>query len=185
VTGARVMRLPPGRVLVSVSLRAPVAWTRRDDTVPPALVDATGKVFAPAGEADLAALPRLVPAVVATPDGRPASLADGAVLADALARAGLGAASEVHLGAPGDPDGLWLRVPQLPGRVVLGAGDFDAKLARLQRLLAAGLPASEAAAAIDLRFADRAVLRSPPPPDGAARSAAAPGGAPPPRDRAG
>jgi cell division protein FtsQ len=185
VSGARVMRLPPGRVLVSVALREPVAWVRRDDAAPPLLVDATGAAFAPAAEADLAALPRLVPAVVAMPDGEPAPLKEGAEAARAFAGQALGVPSEIHLGAPGDPDGVWLRMPRVSARVVLGAGDFDAKLAQLRRLLAAGLAPSEAAEAIDLRFADRAVLRSQPGPEEPAKSAAAPGGAPPPRGRAG
>jgi hypothetical protein len=148
-------------------------------------VDGDGLPFADAEAADLAALPRLVPSVVSTPEGVTAPLADGLAAARALALAGRAGGAQIHLGAPGDPDGVSLRLPRVAGRVVLGSGGFDAKLARLESLLAAGVPGTQTAAAIDLRFQDRAVLRSPPPPDGAANSAGAPGGARPPHDRSG
>jgi hypothetical protein len=53
-----------------------------------------------------------------------------------------------------------------PGaRVLLGAGERDAKLARLARLLAAGLPELGTAAEIDLRFGADVILRPRPAPE--------------------
>jgi hypothetical protein len=64
-------------------------------------------------------------------------------------------------------------VARAPGaRVLLGAEERDAKLARLARLLAAGLPELRTAAEIDLRFGADVILRprpaaEPAAPDGA------------------
>ncbi|HVP31452.1 MAG TPA: FtsQ-type POTRA domain-containing protein [Myxococcota bacterium] len=182
---AHVMRLPPSTVVVSVELREPVALVEGAAPGEEWLVDATGRRFAPAEERDLASLPLLVPAVVEGPDGGPPDLAAGAEAALALARSSLPRNSQIHLPAPGDPEGMKLRVGATPAPIVLGTGGLDDKLARLARLLAERLPEVQAAAVIDLRFADQAVLRSPPLPEGAAKSAAAPGGARPPRDQAG
>jgi len=182
---AHVMRLPPSTVVVSVALREPVALVEGDEPGHARLVDAAGLAFAEAEERDFASLPMLVPEVLEGPDGQAAHLALGAEAAQAVARSGLARTVQILLPAPGDPEGLRLRVGATPAPVVLGTGGLDQKLAHLARLLAEGLPEVQTAAAIDLRFADQAVLRSPPPPDGAAKSAAAPGGAGPPRDRAG
>jgi len=182
---AHVMRLPPATVVVSVALREPVALVESDEPGHARLVDASGAAFAPAEERDFVSLPMLVPEVLEGPDGQPADLALGAEAAQAIARSELARTVQILLPAPGDAEGLRLRIGATPAPVVLGSGDLDAKLARLARLLAEGLPELQSAAAIDLRFADQAVLRSPPSPEGTAKSAAAPGGAGPPRDRAG
>jgi len=182
---ARVVRMPPGTVVVSVTLREPVALVESDQPGHARLVDASGYAFAAADERDFQSLPLLVPEVLEGPDGSPPDLSQGAAVAQALARSGLPRNAQILLPAPGDPDGLRLRVGATPAPIVLGQGGLDPKLARLARLLAERLPEVQTAAAIDLRFADQAVLRSPPAPEGAAKSAAAPGGAGPPKDRAG
>lgn len=182
---AHVARMPPSTVVVSVRLREPVALVEGDEPGHALLVDATGFAFAPAEERDLQRYPLLVPEVLEGPGGAPPDLSQGAEAAQAVARSGLARNVQILLPAPGDPDGLRLRVGTTPAPIVLGHGGLDPKLARLARLLAERLPEAQTAAAIDLRFADQAVLRSPPAPEGAAKSAAAPGGAGPPRDRAG
>ncbi len=180
---ARVMRLPPGRVLVSVVLRQPVARLAAE---PPVLVDAEGRPFALAAPGEWSELPEIVPADL-PPLGAPsARLAECAAAVAALARAGLATrTTKLWLAGPGDPAGVSVHIAALPGRVVLGNGDLDGKLARLSLLLADGRTSVSTAAEIDLRFADRAVLRGQSVPDGTGESAEAPLGSPPPEDRAG
>ena len=94
-------------------------------------------------------------------------LARGAALALALRGTTLAEGAEIHVAPPPDPDGLSLLVAGLRARVVLGHGDLSDKLRRLERLRAAALPDTAGASVIDLRFADRAVLRSAAPPEAA------------------
>ena len=183
IRDARVMRLPPGRVLVSVVLRKPVA---RLATEPPALVDEEGRPFALAAPGEWSDLPEIVPAEQLQLGAPSPRLAEAAAAAASLARAGYASkTTTLWVAEPGDPAGVSVRIAALPGRVVLGSGDLDAKLARLSHLLAAGRAPALTAAEIDLRFADRAVLRGLSIPDGMGDSAEAPLGSPPPEDRAG
>jgi hypothetical protein len=137
-----------------------VAWARIGAVT--WLVDADGAAFV-AGAAP--GLPELVGA--GAPDDP--RLAEGAAWLAALAAQGL---------AP--PEALWLgdadpaRAPVLalapaagaPGaRVLLGAGEREAKLARLARLLASGLPELATTGEIDLRFGTAVVLRPRPEPE--------------------
>lgn len=185
VAHARVVRVPPGTLVVSVRLREPVATVSDREPGVRWLVDAGGRSFAPASEQESARLPALSPTVVDPPEAGAAALAQGASVAQALARALPLLPAEIVIGAPGDPDGVRLRLDGLPGEVVLGSRDFDARLASLARLLSAKIPGLAAASAIDLRFADRAVLRGLPAPEAPAQRAIPPGGAGPPPDRRG
>jgi hypothetical protein len=171
VRSVRVAALPPDRLLVAVEEREPVAVAPIGATR--WLVDRTGTAFLPAAEA--AALPLLLGA--AAPDDP--RLADGVAWLEALAAHGIPAPAQLALSDP-DP----ARTPALalaadaaaPGaRVLLGAGERDAKLARLARLLAADLPELRAAGEIDLRFGADVILRAPshaasPVPPGAQRA---------------
>jgi cell division protein FtsQ len=156
VRSVRVAALPPDRLIVAVEEREAVAvaaiggarW----------LVDRDGIAFVHAP--DGAALPALAGAA-ARDDAR---LADGVAWLAALAAHRLPAPAELVL-ADADP----ARAPafSLPGagvvpgaRVLLGVGERDAKLARLARLLAAGLPETANAAEIDLRFGADVILRA-------------------------
>jgi hypothetical protein len=159
VRRARVAALPPDRLIVAVEEREPVAVAAVAGVL--WLVDRDGAAFVQAQEG--AALPVLAGAA-ARDDAR---LADGVAWLEALSRHGLPAPVELAL-ADADP----LRAPAFalpagsaaPGaRVLLGAGERDAKLARLARLLAAGLPETANAAEIDLRFGADVILRPRPP----------------------
>ena len=168
VASVRVATLPPSLLLVAVEERKPVAVAQigRETW----LVDRSGNAFLPAAPGT--ALPALVGAS-ARDDAR---LAEGVAWLDALATHGIGAPRGLFLVDP-DP----ARAPALelaeggpaPGaRVLLGAEERDAKLARLARLLAAGLPELRTAAEIDLRFGADVILRprpaaEPAAPDGA------------------
>lgn len=185
VLHARVVRVPPHTLVVSVRLREPVASVAGLDPGLRWLVDAGGHAFAPANEQEATRLPVLAPAVVDPPEVGATALADGAAVAEALSRSRLVRPAEIVIGARGDPEGVRLRLEGLPADVLLGWRDFDARLASLARLLAAEIPGLAAASAIDLRFADRAVLRGLPSPEAAAQRAVTPGGAGPPPDRRG
>jgi hypothetical protein len=159
VRSARVAALPPDRLIVAVEEREPVALAGIGGAL--WLVDRDGVAFLHAPEG--AALPVLAGAA-ARDDAR---LADGVAWLDALARHALPAPVELAL-ADADPT----RAPAFalpassaaPGaRVLLGAGERDAKLARLARLLAAGVPELASAAEIDLRFGADVILRPRPP----------------------
>jgi len=185
---AHVMRLVPGRLLVEVALREPVARVAMASAEVGAgvLVDAEGRaIVQTAGEPfpllPVIVSPRLPAAGEVVPALSAAAAAVGAVAHSAFA----GTSATFFLGAENDPNSVSLQLPQLSARVLLGTGDLDQKLARLALVLAGDTTPARAAAEIDLRFADQAVLRGLPLPDGTAHSAQAPGGAPAPHDRAG
>jgi hypothetical protein len=170
VRSVRVAALPPDRLLVAVEEREPVARAPIGDVT--WLVDQSGLAFLPA---DGQRLPVLAGA--AAPDDP--RLADGVAWLEALAAHGIPAAAELAL-TDADP----ARAPTLalaagtaaPGaRVLLGSGERDVKLARLARLLAAGLPELATAEEIDLRFGADVILRPRPEPEvGAVSDAASP-----------
>lgn len=184
IARARAVRLPPEQLLISVAERVPlaIAVAGHGDGW---LVDASGTAFARAGAADVGRLPLLRGEQALRVGEADPALAEGVALALALSRRGFRTSAEIALARQGDPDGLALRLAGTAPRIVLGSGELDGKLERLRALLAAGLPQTEAASDIDLRFADRAVLRSFPPSATAGKGAVSPGGAPPPTGRAG
>jgi len=183
IGGVRAARVSPDTLVVRIVERVPAAiWVRAaapSGSAPPSgaagadeafLVDAAGTAFAAAGDADL---PRLR---LSAPDAAPCRadggcapdprLAAGVELARAVERAGF-ARPEIDLDgpAPEDPAGHGrhalpvLRLAGVAPRVLLGDGDLETQLERLARVLA-DVPASRAAAEIDLRFAGQVVLRS-------------------------
>jgi cell division protein FtsQ len=180
---ARVLRLPPGDLLLDVSERRPVALARIDGSDSLRLVDPSGLDFAPAPAGTTADLPLVH--VSPGSDGDPQVLLRAALAAArSLREHGLPAPAEVWLEA-GSDEGLALRLPGEPARVILGTAPWESKLERLARLRSAGLPEAASAVSIDLRFADRVVLRSDPPSQGG-EAAEARGDAPPPdEDRTG
>jgi cell division septal protein FtsQ len=186
---AAVMRLVPGRLLVKVALREPVARVTAASAEvgsPGMWVDAEGRAIAQAAGEPLPLLPIIVsPRLPAVGEVEPAVGAAAAAVG-AVARSNFATTSATFfLGAENDPNSVSLKLPQLSARVLVGTGDLDQKIARLALVLAGESTPARAAAEIDLRFADRAVLRGLPLPDGTAHSAQAPGGAPAPHDRAG
>jgi hypothetical protein len=186
IAGVRAARVSPDTVVVRIVERVPAAvWVRGAGEA--FLVDAEGTAFAAADAPDL---PRLrLTAADATacpaeggcaPDPR---LAAGVALARAVERAGF-ARPEIELDGPavGAADARALPVLRLAGvapRVLLGDGDLGLQLERLTRVLA-DVPASRAAAEIDLRFAGQVVLRPPAPERGTGHEAPAGGGPPAP-----
>jgi cell division protein FtsQ len=187
---AHVMRLVPGRLLVQVAFRKPVARVTRasspEEGAPVVLVDAEGRAVVQGADEPVPPLPvivspRLPDAGELAPGLAAATAAVGAVARSAFAATGV----TFYLGAENDPNSVSLQLAQLSPRVLVGSGDLDQKLARLALVIAGDTTPAREAAQIDLRFADRAVLRGLPLPDGTAHSAQAPGGASVPHDRAG
>jgi len=155
VREAHVAALPPDLLLIAVTEREPVAVAQLGGES--WLVDRTGKAFLPA--AANADLPALVGA--SAPDD--IRLADGVAWLDALAAHGIAAPQALALAAadPARARAVALRAdgPAPGALVLLGEGERDAKLARLAKLLASGLPELATAAEIDLRFGSDVVLR--------------------------
>jgi cell division protein FtsQ len=176
VARARVTLLRPGRILVAVEEREPVAVALLGSPPTRFWLDAEGVPFLPVGGADTAGRVAVVGPEDARPGRAEPRFAEGVALAGALARHGL-AVREVQV-ARSEASELPVLVLASGARALLGAGDHEAKLARLGALLAARLPEVAAAREIDLRFGDRMVLRGGPP--AAAGEAGASGGAPPP-----
>jgi len=162
VARARVTLLRPGRILVAVEEREPVAVALLGSPPTRFWLDAEGVPFLPVGAADTAG--RI--AVMGPEDARPGRaeprFAEGVALAGTLARHGI-AVRQVDV-ARSAPAELPVLVFPSGARALLGAGDHDRKLARLGALLAARLPEVAGAREIDLRFGDRMVLRGGPPP---------------------
>jgi hypothetical protein len=176
VARARVTLLRPGRILVAVEEREPVAVALLGSPPTRFWLDAEGVPFLPVGGADTAGRVAVVGPEEARPGRAEPRFAEGVALAGALARHGL-AVREVQV-ARSEASELPVLVLASGARALLGAGDHETKLARLGALLAARLPEVAAAREIDLRFGDRMVLRGGPP--AAAGEAGAGGGAPPP-----
>lgn len=200
IAAARAARVSPDTVVVRIVERVPAAiWVRGaapDPSGQPAgeaeswLVDAEGRPFAAAGGYDL---PRLRldaidvdPCREAGPCPPDPRLAAGVALARAVERAGF-ARPEIELdgSGPAGPEGHGpralpvLRLAGVAPRVLLGDGALEPQLERLTRVLA-DVPASRAAAEIDLRFAGQVVLRPPAPEPGTGHEAPAAGGPPAP-----
>lgn len=177
IRDAQVLRLPTGKLLVSIEERAAVAVLAPSGSDDPAqwrFVDEAGTPFAV-----VAATPALAQADA---DGRPwpvlrggETLGDGQAhpeLAAGLAlvhhlRAGAVPALldapdriELHLPRPGDPQGWILDGGDGRPVVILGHQQLLDRLARLEALLRSRIGDVRTATHIDLRFAERAILRS-------------------------
>ncbi len=161
VAQARVTALPPGRLLIGVEERTARATTRRGDES--WYVDGSGAVFARAPHE--AGLPEMRGAAEMPLEEPIAALVEGIQILDALSREGLPAPRRIDVG-PDDagerPAFEWRRGDR-PQRIIVGEGDVAAKVARLARLYRRDLPAGRDAVSLDLRFAERVILRAPEP----------------------
>lgn len=185
VRSARVVRVPPAVVVLRIEERTPVA-VAAEAGEEPWLVDADGLPFHAASPDDVSSLPWIESPHPIRLGEASSELGLAAALAEALRGSSLAEGAEIRIAAPSDPEGLSLLVEGLRGRVVLGAGDLADKLRRLERLRQerVALPETASAEVIDLRFADRAVLRRQAPPEAAQHSLGMPmGGASPPPGR--
>ena len=155
---ARALRLPSGLVLIGVREREAAATLVGTETW---AIDANGTPFDRVSSESLEGLPRIVTRERFEPGVAHGSLAEAVSLPRQLADHGLPAAVEIGITASDDPEGLWLRLPDIAARIVLGRGQLDEKLDRLARVLDAELPELARATRIDLRFSDQAVLDVP------------------------
>lgn len=177
IRDAQVMRLPTGKLLVSVDEREPAAVLAPSNAAHAGawrFVDASGTPFSPLGDLDAMALETL--------EGRAwPRLRGGEALADGQAHPELAAALdllrhlnegplpdlmaareaiELHLPRSGDPQGWVIGSGADRPVVILGHDQLLDRLGRLETLLRSQLGDVRAATQIDLRFADRAILRS-------------------------
>ncbi len=159
IARAHAVALPPGTVLIAVEERRPVAVWSGAGTERPLLLDAEGVPFATAGAAELTRWPRLTTRTDPGAERESDLLASGVALLRALTARGW-APVEIALAAD-DATHPVLHLAGVPAAVRLGAGDREARLARLSRALVE-LPESRAAASIDVRFAGQVVLVDPP-----------------------
>lgn len=179
VASARALRLPPGRVVVGVTERVAHGVAAAGPGGSPHLVCNEGVAFAPALGREALRLPRL-----AAP-GRPqigeadAGLAQAAQVAAAAAALGFAVAGVEMDGADTD-----LQLNGLSARVRLGPAPHAQALARLVQLVARRPDLVGSATLIDVRFADRVVLRSDEAPKGAQQEATTRGFAPASREPA-
>jgi hypothetical protein len=124
------------------------------------VVSAAGLPFARASASDVESLPRLVTR------STPANAQPNDALAAAIEFAGrfdafdLPTPSEIVIDEGVGSEGWVVRLPSLAPRVLLGRENLDERLAALAELLSTGRQELAEADAIDLRFAEQAVLRS-------------------------
>ena len=180
VARARVTLVRPGRVVVALEEREPVAVVALGSPPSRWWLDAEGVPFLPVGAADARGQILVVGPDDAKPRTADPRLAEGVAIARELRARALAPVREVRVGGD-EPSRLPALVLPSGTRVTLGPGEREAKLARLAALLAARRPEVAAALEIDLRFGDRMVLRSGPPPVSGGGVAEASGGSPPPK----
>jgi cell division protein FtsQ len=182
IASVRALRVPPDTLVLGVVERQPTGVVETGPTGALRVVCREGLPFAPASEREAQELPRLriaAPVVAGEPQD---ALREAAALAVSLADAGL-RAEEVAITGPGDPDGALVRLRGLPARMVLGRSTRDAAIGRLAKLVASHPDLAAGASVVDLRFPDRAVLRSEPSPEGDGGKASPRGGAAEPEKR--
>lgn len=175
IASARVARLPGGTLVLDVTERraAAATWIGTE----PFAVDAEGRPFATLGEEEARGLPRLRPATEPSPGEPHPRLAHAIAVARALPEHGLALPREISLAEEDDPRGLALRLPGLEAEFVLGAEAPERRVPALAELLARRPDEVAAAARVDLRFEDQAVLSGKADPKGEAQEAAWRGGA--------
>jgi len=165
IRSARALLLPEGTLIIAVEERVPVAiWLGSEDdheTVDNQLVDRDGHIFASACGFEDAGLLRLVGGGRATAESeadRVQAVALGRRI-DAFGHPSTGAYL-LHLPSGATGEGFVLEFSSPKRRVILGREHLSERLDRLERLLRSREPSVTAATVIDLRFADRAVLRA-------------------------
>jgi cell division septal protein FtsQ len=178
VAHARVTLLRPGRILVAVEERQPVAIALLGNPPTRFWLDTSGTPFLPVGTANAKGKLAVLGPEDAAPLAANPRFAEGVSLAAALERHGIRGVKAVQV-ARAAPEELPALELESGARVALGAGEHEAKLERLAALLR-GRPAEAAAAReIDLRFGDRMVLRGGPTSSAEAGDAEGSGGSPP------
>ncbi len=169
IESARALRLPNGALVISVVERNAIARWRFDRQAAPLLVDHRGERFAgalePAGAIPLVnghgngdALPAEAVEILAEIE-RHVVLAQNPAMVT-LHLPGVQAASEGAL--LGSQTGYVLQLGEDGPRALLGRRLFSERVARLAALVESGEPTLSRARLIDLRYADRAVLRTEP-----------------------
>ncbi len=177
IRDAQVLRLPTGKLLISIDEREPAALLAPSDEAGALgwrFIDATGTPFAHrdapgpslldtrtsaewprlrGGErlADGQAHPELAAALALTRHVRAEGLAELLAARDGL---------ELRLPEPGDPQGWVLDAGRGRPLVILGHDRLIERLGRLETLLRSQTGELRGTDQIDLRFADRAILRS-------------------------
>jgi len=158
IDDARALRLPAGLVLIGVREREAAATLVGTEAW---AIDADGTPFDRVPSEPLEGLPQIMTRERFEPGVAHGSLAEAVSLPRQLAEHGLPAPLEIGVTSSDDPEGLWLRLPDVAARIVLGRGQLGEKLDRLARVLDADLPELARATRIDLRFSDQAVLDVP------------------------
>jgi hypothetical protein len=159
VASAKIMRLPPSRLLVSVQEVWPQAWTHLPNGTKRILVDHEGRPYAPALPLDKYTLPSIHGAEGVEWGSPNPRLREAIVLASSLAGTDLPAVRSIHI----------LKDTEIPGYAVVfrasqqqflfGRVEFDETIARLKQLRDAAPEELAAALEIDLRFQNQVVLR--------------------------
>jgi len=163
---ARVVRLPPGKLLLRIEERRAVAvMAGPGEEAPWRVVDSRGIPLERAEPEDVSSLPHF---------RTTEALADGEAWPELLTAielatriqdpaaspvAGLVGRLEIQLPRGGSPEGWVLLSKEHSLEVVLGHDDLDERLDLLEQLLAEQEPEARKDVRIDLRFANRAVLR--------------------------
>jgi POTRA domain, FtsQ-type len=166
VAEARATRLPGGTVVLGVREREPLAVI--DGGGGPLGVDVEGRPFAVLEAREADGLPRLRCVSTPPPGEADPRLAEAIRVGRSLPERGLAMPTEIALGGERDPEGVVLRLPGIEARFVLGAEDFDARIAAMAELLAKRPEEVAQAAQVDLRFAGQAVLQEKAGPKGSA-----------------
>jgi cell division protein FtsQ len=161
VAHARVTLLRPGRILVAVEEREPIAVALIGNPPTRFWLDASGTPFLPVGGADARGKVAVLGPEDAQPLARDERFAEGVALASALGRHGIRGVKAVQV-ARAAPELLPALELDSGARVAIGAGDHEAKLERLAALMRAKPAELAGAREIDLRFGDRMVLRGGP-----------------------
>ena len=159
IASARVTALPPGRLLIGVEERTARAAAPFDGRLH--YVDGSGIAFAPAPSRP--GVPELVGAEDVALDVPNAALVAGIQILDSLDREGLPAPARIVVADAGSgehPSFEWIRGEKTQ-RILVGQGQVADKVRRLGRLIRHRLPEVAQATSLDLRFAERAILRAP------------------------
>lgn len=175
IRSARATALPNGTLLVEVEERQPLAIVRSGSEQRWQLVDASAVPFAPADPELARDLPRFHSSPALASGQRHEVLARALALAGQLSRktlsklagtppppsgAGWPRGVELQLPSPSSPEGWILHSAHPPSAVILGLEGLERRVAQLAQLLGSDLREVRGAETIDLRFADRAVLRT-------------------------
>ncbi|MFP8881870.1 MAG: FtsQ-type POTRA domain-containing protein [Myxococcota bacterium] len=181
ISDAAVVRLPASRLLIRITERVAravvvIAVGESRDERAWRVVSSAGLPFASASDSDIESLPRLVTQSGLSNHELAANepsetFAEAIELTARFSAFDLPIPSEVVIDDGVGSEGWVVRLPSLAPRVVLGHENLDDRLAALAELVDADRKELAEAEAIDLRFAEQAVLRSTPSSEGTAQAA--------------